>query len=288
MIKTAEIRIRDPFIVPDNGAYHMYGTKVQNCWSGPGQGFEVFTSADLENWEAPVMVFTPPKGFWADRNFWAPEVHRYRGRWHMFASFKSETACRGTQILVSDSLKGPFAPISDGPVTPRDWDCLDGTFFLDAEGNPWIVFCHEWTQIRDGGMCAMSLTPDLKAPAGEPITLFHASAAPWKRKDPDQKDFVTDGPFMHRCANGALLMLWSSFGDAGYAIGTARSATGKITGPWTQDPVPIFARDGGHGMVFKTFDGRLMLSIHAPNKSPDEKPFFVSLVEKDGRLTPAE
>ena len=52
----------------------------------------------------------------------------------MFASFKAAGVCRGTQILVADHPKGPFVPHSDGPVTPRDWECLDGTLYVDPGG----------------------------------------------------------------------------------------------------------------------------------------------------------
>src|SRR6185436_5786395 len=108
------------------------------------------TSTDLAHWDGPFPAFRPPSGFWADRNFWAPEVHFYQGRYYMFASFKAENVPRGTQILVSDTPQGLFLPMSAGTVTPPDWECLDGTFFLDANNAPWIIFCHEWVQVGDG------------------------------------------------------------------------------------------------------------------------------------------
>ncbi|MCM1532889.1 MAG: hypothetical protein NC114_11570, partial [Ruminococcus flavefaciens] len=42
-------------------------------------------------------------------------------------------------------------------------------------------------------------------------------------------------------------------------------ATGRVTGPRRQQPEPLFSRNGGHGMVFRGFDGVLRLVIHAPN-----------------------
>jgi hypothetical protein len=70
---------------------------------------------------------------------------------------------------------------------------------------------------------------------------------------------------------GALLMLWSSMGERGYAIGVAVSASGQVTGPWRHGAEPLFAEDGGHGMVFESFDGRPMLALHVPNVSPYER-----------------
>ncbi len=65
-------------------------------------------------------------------------------------------------------------------------------------------------------------------------------------------------------------MIWSSFMHGEYAIGIAESMTGKVTGPWKQQPEPLFTKHGGHGMIFKTFDGRLCLTFHQPN-SPSGK-----------------
>jgi arabinan endo-1,5-alpha-L-arabinosidase len=284
-MKTQDIQIRDPFIVPvpQEGRYYLFGTTDVNCWDG-GQGFDGYWSTDLQSWEGPFPAFRAPAGFWADRNFWAPEVHAYGGQYYMFASFKAEGVCRGTQILVAPSIQGPYVPYSQGAVTPRFWECLDGTLFVDDNREPWIVFCHEWVQIHDGEICATRLTRDLKRPAGEPAFLFHASKAPWVRSLADPRDFVTDGPFLYRAQNGALFMLWSSFGEQGYAIGVARSPSGRVAGPWTHDPEPLYARDGGHGMLFRTFEGQLMLTIHTPNQTPNERPIFLPVREENGRL----
>ena len=60
-------------------------------------------------------------------------------------------------------------------------------------------------------------------------------------------------------------MIWSSFKNGSYAIGIAESATGKVFGPWRQQKEPLFEKDGGHGMIFKTFEGNLRLVLHSPN-----------------------
>jgi len=279
-MRKSEINIRDPFILPYEGKYYMYGTRGATTW-GKATGFDVYISTDLENWEGPVEVFRKTEDFWADRNYWAPEVHYYRGRFFMFASFKSEDKCRGTQILVSDSPTGPFVVHSDGPVTPRDWECLDGTLYIDKEGDPYIVFCHEWVQIKIGTICAMRLTADLKESMGEPITLFKATDPPWAIKDAPTA--VTDGPFMYRASNGELLMIWSSFVGS-YVQAVSRSDNGEITGNWLHDDQLLFDKDGGHGMIFESFDGRKILTLHKPNNTPYERPVFFEIEEKDGRL----
>jgi hypothetical protein len=87
-------------------------------------------------------------------------------------------------------------------------------------------------------------------------------------------------------------MLWSSFGDGGYKLSLAIAASGKITGPWRQAPEPLFNNDGGHAMLFRAFDGALLLSLHQPNKAPDERAHLFTVKEsEDGTsftLTPYE
>lgn len=95
--------------------------------------------------------------------------------------------------------------------------------------------------------------------------------------------YVTDAPWFHRLPGGDLLMLWSSFGEGGYATGTVRSRSGKLAGPWDHDPLPLFDRDGGHSMIFRALDGQLTLALHQPNRPPHERAqFFPLAVTRSG------
>jgi len=291
-VRASEIHMRDPFVLPspDEGLYYLFGTTDEDCWKADGVGFDVYVGTSLDDWRGPFPAFRPPADFWGRKNFWAPECHAYRGRWYLLASFIGSGLRRGTQVLAADSPAGPYFPHSLGPLTPSDWECLDGTLFVDDGGAPWMVFCHEWVQAVDGEVCAMPLSEDLREPAGPPRLLFRGSSAPWtrphRRRDGsiDPQSRVTDGPFLHRLTSGALVMLWSSFSDAGYALGQALSAGGGLEGPWLQSAAPLVDRDAGHGMVFSSFDGALFLALHAPNESPLERPVFIPLKEADGIL----
>lgn len=284
-LRLSDINFRDPFVlpIPEEGRYYLYGTVGTACTDDPMFNFHAYTSSNLVDWEGPIEVFHRPADFWADRNYWAPEVHRHAGRFYMFATFKSPHACRGTQVLVSDSPCGPFTPISDGPVTPRDWECLDGTLHVDSFGRPWVVFCHEWLQVQDGEIWAVQLNQDLSRAVDGPALLFRASDAPWVR--PIQRNcYVTDGPFVFRAGNGDLLMLWASFGESGYAEGVSKSVSGDIKGPWVHEPSALYYGDGGHSMLFRTFDNDLMLTLHTPNTMLKERPVFLPSRDIDGKL----
>jgi hypothetical protein len=85
---------------------------------------------------------------------------------------------------------------------------------------------------------------------------------------------VTDGPFLYKSKSGRLFMIWSSFSRTGYTTGVAVSDSGKLAGPWKQRAEPLYAADGGHGTVFKRFDGQLMLVLHSPNKMTEHAKLF--------------
>lgn len=279
-VKTEDVLVRDPFILVEGGRYYMYGTGLAG---GPGYGCRV--SDDLENWGEPHRVFTPPEGHTGDGCWWAPECHKYKGAFYLFATYH-DSVCghRGVAVFRADSPLGPFEQISDGFVTPDDTDSIDGTLYVDPRGVPYMVYVMEWTSRPDGvgRMAAVKLSDDLTRFDGEPVVLFKATDG----KD-GMKGSVTDGPFVYTLKNGRLIMLWSNMSDEGYAVGTA--AARKIDGRWRQQPKLLYKAsysdtglDGGHGMVFTDLRGELRMAMHSPNMPPQgsfEHAVFPKLVE---------
>ncbi len=272
-----DIRIRDPFIYTDkeNGCYYMYGTTALKTASiSAGNSFWVYKSYDLEHFEQPKVIFDGGKiGFWADRDYWAPELHKYNGKYYLFASVNAEGRNRATQIFVCDTPDGTFEPISENPITPADWLCLDGTFFLE-NGKPYMIFCHEWVQVHDGEIWAVPLTDDLSAPAGEPTMLFRASDNPnVSEVHSGSGNYVTDGPFLYR-EDGKVKMIWSSFYKGRYLVLDAEADT--LLGKWSHGG-SRFDFDGGHAMIFETLEGKRMISLHSPNTAGAERAHFYEM-----------
>jgi GH43 family beta-xylosidase len=294
--KREEIRIRDPFVLADQGtgSYYLYAS-ISNR-ADKDLGVEVYKSRDLEKWEGPFPVFRVAGDFWGNRMVWAPEVHQYNGKYYLFVTFTSEKKLtqvegrpeilnRASQVLVSDTPEGPFTPFANKPHTPEKWMSLDATLWVE-NGKPWMIFCHEWVQITDGTIELVRLKKDLSAAIGNPVTLFRATDAVWVKslgetgtsyQNKLRHGYVTDGPFLYRTKSGKLLMIWSSFGEKKYAVGLAESMSGKVKGPWKVIQKPLYRANGGHGMIFRTFDGRLLLALHQPNNSPNERAHFFEL-----------
>ena len=100
LLKTKDIRIRDPFIAAHEGLYYMYGT---NCKNPEENVLYVYKSKDLENWSEPVEIYRLSEGTWAKGELWAPEVHFYKGKFYMLLSLLGNHGKRGTQVFVCDT-----------------------------------------------------------------------------------------------------------------------------------------------------------------------------------------
>ena len=284
MIVSTIPALRDPCIVVHDGTYYAYGTGWVAYKNTSGQlGGE---------WKSLGRVVTVPED--AIDNYWAPEVHKYNGEFYMFTTYKSaKTGHRGCSIFRSSTPEGPFVEISNGHATPADWDSIDATLYIDEEGQPWMIFVHEWTSTDDGigRMAAAKMSADLTELVSEPIELFRADDSSWTNRQ------VTDGCWLYKCENGELIMIWSNFAADGYCVGIARSDNGRIDGNWSQDDTLLYSKtmqgeyDGGHGMIFTSLNGQMYLSIHSPNNASDgrsETPVFIAIREQNGTLVWAE
>ncbi len=277
-----KIRMRDPCILPDQKSqmYYLVGST--------GRGVRVYSSKDLVQWTGPQIVFQVDDGFWGDipiNAIWAPEMHSYRGKYYLFLTFSTNHKLaeqwrnwlarvrRGSEILVAESPHGPFKPFPNHATLPADMMTLDGTLWVE-DGVPYMVFCHEWVQITNGTIEYIRLKEDLSGTVGEPAVLFRGEEAPWSQMSKRHGSHVTDGPYLLQSKSGKLFMIWSSLGKQGYTTGVAISDSGKLAGPWRQQAEPLYANDGGHGMLFRTFQGELMLVLHQPNSKSETPRLF--------------
>lgn len=291
-VKLADVHWRDMCVYADQSTktYHIVG---------PGRrGVQCYTSKDLLNWTGPFQIYNTPSDVWGDiptTGIWAPELHDYKGKYYLFLTFNTNNkfveqwrgwyprVTRGSQVLVGDSIKGPFKTFQNHSTTPIDMMTLDGTLWVE-DNIPYMVFCQEWVQITNGGICYVQLKDDLSETAAEPVTLFHGNEASWTRYGEKKLgNTVTDGCFLYKGKTGKLYMLWTSGGAEGYTQGIAISESGKLAGPWTQQDEPLYKKDGGHGMVFKTFEGKLMMILHSPNNR-DSRPRIFEMEDTGNTL----
>ena len=289
MLKRSDIRVRDPYILYDGGVYYMYTTSTTKELS-------CYKSTDLENWEDGGVIFEITDDSWAYKDLWAPEVHRYNGRFYLFISILGKNGLRGTQIAVSDSPSGIFLPLVNRPVTPTEQSCIDGTLFVQ-DGVPYIFYSHDWPDCYSaekdayvGEICAAELTHDLTEIVGEPWVVFTSDESPISRATPHRMEYEgkqikrhgSDAPFVQKLSDGRLLLTWSPYLDGNYVVLKVYSESGSVRGPWTHAEKPLFDGNGGHAMFFRDADERLVMCIHAPERNMLERAHVFEVGEQNG------
>lgn len=264
------IQLSDPCILADKktGMYYMTGT-----------GGQLWKSKDLARWDGPHQVTETDPSSWMGPKpeIWAAELHEYKGKYYYFATFTNNAVKidtvkgtviprRASHILVSDNPDGPYKPMKDATYLPASMPTLDGTFWVDKNGKPYMIYCHEWLQNWNGTVEKIELKPDLSGSIGKGKILFRSSDSPWSREKMGDKilpNRVTDGPWLFRTGTGRLGMIWTSWVFGDYTQGVAYSESGTLDGPWVQEKDPITPPNFGHGMLFQTFDGKWLMSVHS-------------------------
>jgi len=138
-----DLTIHDPStVVKSGGTYWVYGT---------GTGVPQFSSTDRVHWTfrgqalaaAPAWVVSAVpanKG----NNAWAPDVHFFRGLWHLYYSYSSfGSNVSGIGVATSKTLD-PRAWADQGLVVRTgkgdSYNAIDPCIFQDAGGRPWLSF----------------------------------------------------------------------------------------------------------------------------------------------------
>ena len=159
------------------------------------------------------------------------------------------------------SLPAPGIPAQRAGAQQRSAIQIRDPFILPVfESNTYFMYRQMSVRLDDGRRrqgVGVYTSQDLQQWQG-PKPVFHFPDGFWA----DQSVWA---PEVHRY-NGHYYLFATFTAKEKYAVGIACSSSGKVAGPWHQTETPLLANDGGHGMIFKTFDGRLVMAIHQPNQ----------------------
>ena len=293
------ISMSDPYILADEATKTYYLTGSGGC---------IYKSTDLKNWTGPYGAYDT-RGTWMEGiNFVAAaEIHKVNGKYYYAASFGDRKELvdvvprryniyrHQTMILESDKAEGPFKLKNTDPnydYLPHNLDIIDGTIY-NENGQSYMVFVNEWMQTVDGTMEYVKLSPDLSKTISDPVMLFRATESPCPLEMVGNGEmtyglklpgWVTDGPELFRTKTGKLGMLWASWGAKRYLECVAYSQSGTIDGPWIQEEKPFVDNNTGHGMLFRTFSGKLLLCIHHAEGDGPRKPQFWEVDDAGDKL----
>lgn len=120
---TSHLRIHDPWVVADTDSqtYWLFSRNDPAVTGDKRLGIMAYVSRDLAHWEKPRIVFTLPDGTWANEGAWAPEVHRWKGRWHLLATFHNEAAAIQARPSARPIGAPPCWRYPTGSTVPLPW-----------------------------------------------------------------------------------------------------------------------------------------------------------------------
>lgn len=171
-----DVGTHDPALIRETGGYEN-----GDWWWSPatGTGLAMKYSTDGLRWHQGVQIFSAENApaWWREHapqmkrlNVWAPDIHKFRGRYWCFYSV-SEFGTNNSAIgLLSASgiFRGDWREEGLVIASHEDRDAfsaIDPSLVIDAEGNPWLTFGSYY-----GGIQIVQLDPETMKPIpGSPV-----------------------------------------------------------------------------------------------------------------------
>lgn len=243
----------DPDVLYDKGVYYMYATSYHIKY-----GYEVYASTDLVNWENKGNCIEDAWG--KTKNFWAPDVKEYNGKYYMLASVDEHLG-----LMIADSPTGPFVPQDKFLYVST----IDGHILFE-DGKMYIYYV-SWRDDHEYGIYACEMEDDFITPKEETEVLV---IRPEHSYELDMGR-VTEAPYMMK-KDGVYYLTYSAshFESPHYCVCYATSKS--PLGPFTKyEGNPILVGDTerisgiGHHCIVYTPKGDTYIMYHthdAPGK----------------------
>jgi beta-xylosidase len=246
------VRIADPFVYREGSTYYLYGTSAYD-------GLYGWTSKDLVHWKPHGYVIRRSENTWSQRNFWAPELFKHRGKYYLhFTAARGEPLQRRIVLAVANSPLGPFRELK-APWFEPGINTIDSHVFRDDDGRLYLysVQLDRPPEQRKFEIRVRELDENLEP--GEESTLCITPSEPW------EGGVVTEGPYVLR-RGSTYLMTYSGMGylSPDYAVGIATAKS--PLGPWkksSDDP------------ILRRIPGVSGPGHHSFAMSPDSKEMFI-------------
>ncbi len=256
------VEFGDPYILKaSDGMYYMVGT------GGVRDGFKMYSSADLKEWEDEGRIFQGNTDTsWCVSSFWAPELYEHEGKFYLFYSADwrnnptNELENFRIGVAVSDQPTGPYTALFNRPVFDPGYPILDANLLFE-DGRVYLYYsraCYkhpveselaDWArseglfdEIEESWIYGVEMKPDFSDVIGEPQLLLRPPVsmddeqAEWESRSVMSSEVNrrwTEGPYTFK-ANDMYYMMYSAnfYGGPNYAVGYATSE--HPLGPFTK------------------------------------------------------
>ena len=230
----------DPGVLYDPTSRLYYLTHTSG---DAGTHYPIFSSPDLVTWTPEGAVFPPGAAgapTWAASDYWAPEIHAFQGSYRAVFTARNKGGVLSVGIATAPTPTGPWTDGGVPVVTSANFSMgyIDATLWLEDPAAPWLVWKRDANDpAHCSGACptyiyAAPLNADATAllPGSSWTVLLQQDAA-WEGN-------LVEAPWLYR-HNSTLYLFFSgsSYNNANYAVGVARSTSGTILGPWLKNPL---------------------------------------------------
>ncbi len=272
----------DPWVIPYKGVYYYMNTTSVNItlWATPD-------ITDLRHARSKV-VWLPPTGGPYSKDIWAPELHRFDGRWYLyFAADDGKNENHRIYVLENpseDPLEGAWTMKGKVGDSTDKW-AIDASVF-EVRGQRYLIWSG-WKGDTDGEQDIF--LAHLKNPwtvdservmvSHPQYTWEHVGDLPERPAIPHVD--VNEGPEMLQHGDDLFLVYsgsacWTDY----YALGVLHAKAGANlldAHSWTKYDHPFLKQDPRHGVFgtghngfFKSPDGRQDWIIYHANAAAHE------------------
>ncbi|WP_421871517.1 family 43 glycosylhydrolase [Marinoscillum sp.] len=249
----------DPWVWQEEDAYYLTFTTGNNLTL-----YRSEIMSDLSEAKKQV-VWTPPASGPNSKEIWAPEIHRYHGKWYIYYAADDGDNYNHRMFVVENASADPFAGtwVDHGQLElPGDKWAIDGTLFehKDQLYYLWSGWEGDENVRQDIYICEMK---DPLTPVGERVLLTKPEFG-WETNEVSPT--VTEGPQILK--HGDKVHLIYSAGGCwtdGYSLGMLTAETdADLMDPasWKKSEEPVFTQNPagnafgpGHNSFFKSKDG---------------------------------
>jgi arabinan endo-1,5-alpha-L-arabinosidase len=249
---SGDLAVHDPAIIREKDTFYVFATGNRRAGILP-----IRCSKDLYHWTRCGSVFdTLPD--WAAgeipgaRSIWAPDISRYRGRYHLYYSVSTFGKNNSAIGLAANRTLDPNSPdykwVDEGLVVRShpgqdDWNAIDPQLVIQDEQNVWLCWGSFW-----GGIMMRRIDPATGKLSTTDTTLHNLAQRPRTGGQPGS----IEAPFIVR--HEGRWYLFASFDfccrgvNSTYNIRVGRAR--DVVGPYV-DRAGVPMTEGGGTLVIE-------------------------------------